>query len=374
VAPDAWLEDGLTVRYQGPLSDAAALRVTWGVDGWAPRHAVVGSTLRNYETNPPYSVMEAEMAHDGEVWTAQIQPTEGARAVHMVFDDGERVDDAGGRQYTWDIDFPSVGPYLTWNDAARPSDGIVVNWVSGQPGLGVVAYGPDEEHLAYVVGTTVDTIHHVVLSGLPSGESFVYRVRDALGRASRLATFRTAAEDEHTYTFLVASDVQDRGVSGERWPQIADEMAMAQPDARYIFVPGDLAADDYPGLWWLFFAGGRELFAHVPIVPALGNHDTPGIDSSADTTSWRYWFALPEGDGDEEYYRVDYGRTRLFAINSEMTSEVTRARSSTPGSSPRAWTSSTARTAPPTGSSPPFTSRPTTWAAGSGTTPQRRGR
>lgn len=331
VAPDAWMEDTFTVRYRGALADASAVNVTWGVNGWGGRTAAPGASMYQYDTMPFYAQTEAAMSFDGEEWTARVTLPDTARAVHMVFDDGEQVDDADGHQYTWDLVFPSVGPYLTWSDEAHPSDGIVINWVTGQPGLGVVEYGPDEEHLAYATGKVVDTMHHVVLAGLPAGETFVYRVRDANGRTSDFSTFRTAAIDEDTYTFLVASDMQDTGTFGERWPEIAAEMALANPDARYLLIPGDLAADDYPGLWWLFFDGGRDLFDHVPLVPAIGNHDNPGVESSADTTSWRYWFALPEGDGEEAYYRIDYGRTRLFAINSEVASEVS------PGEVQYAW-------------------------------------
>jgi hypothetical protein len=322
VAPDAWMEDTRTLHYAGALADADTLSVTWGVDGWAPRRAAPGSTMHQYETMPFYADTTTNMTFDGNEWTAQVILPDTARAVHMIFTDGTNVDDADGHQLTWDLEFPSVGPYLTWNDEAGPSDGIVVNWVTGQPGYGIVAYGPDEDHLAYVTGKEFGTIHHVVLGGLPAGQEFVYRVTDSTWRSSDLSTFRTAAVGENTYTFLVASDMQDTGGFGERWPDIAAEMAMANPDARYILSPGDLPADDEAGLWWLFFDGGRDLFDHVPLVPALGNHDTPGVDSSSDTSSWRYWFSLPESAGNEAYYRIDYGRTRIFAINTEVSSQM----------------------------------------------------
>ncbi|GDX83213.1 hypothetical protein LBMAG42_50240 [Deltaproteobacteria bacterium] len=317
----AWVADG-TVHYRGPLAASSKLKLTYGVDGWAPRSASAGAVLVLYDTQEQRAELTEPMVPDQGEWIAEVDVPEAARVVHMIFDDGATIDDAEGHEYTWDLEFPSVGPYLSWNDVATPTGGMVVNWVTGQPGLGVVEYGPDQENVAFAVGTVVDTIHHAALTGLPAGTTFAYRVRDGAGRASAWSTFRTAEVGEHTYSFLVASDMQDTGGSQERWPEVAAQMGATAPDARFVLIPGDLPADDHPGLWWLFFDGGRELFSHVPIVPAIGNHDDPGVPSSSDTTSWRYWFDLPATPGSEVYWRLDYGRTRIFAIDSEEAAQT----------------------------------------------------
>ncbi len=312
----AWVSDN-TAHYQGALAASDALTLTYGVDGWAERNAARGATLFMRETPQPKAMFTVPLEYDGQEWTAAIEIPDGSHVVHMIVDDGVSIDDADGREYTRDLVFPSVGPYLTWNDVAQPQNGMVINWVTGQPGLGVVEYGIDQADTAFVTGSVVDTMHHVALTGLPEATTFTYRVWDAAGRASPWSTFRTAAEDEDTYTFLVASDMQDAGGWNDRWVTVAAEMEAAVPDARYLLIPGDLPADDDPALWWLFFDGGRELFSHVPLVPSIGNHDDPGIESNSDTTSWRYWFDLPAAYGGEVFWRMDYGRTRLFAIDSE---------------------------------------------------------
>ncbi len=319
--PTAWVADGIA-HYRGPLSESSNLKLTYGVDGWAPRVAPDGAMLVLYETQEQRATFWAPMVPDGSEWIAPVNLPDTARAVHMIFDDGAAVDDADGREYTWDLEFPSIGPYLSWNDVATPSSGMVINWATGQPGLGVVEYGPDQENVAFAVGSVVDTIHHASLTGLPAGTTFSYRVRDGAGRASPWSSFRTADIGESAFSFLVASDMQDTGGGAERWQAVAAEMEVASPDARFVLIPGDLTADDYPGLWWLFFDGGRELFSHVPIVPAIGNHDNPGVPSSSDTASWRYWFDLPALPGGEAYWRLDYGRTRILAISSEVPEEA----------------------------------------------------
>ncbi len=319
--PMARFDEGVVSYAGGQVAQAVTL--TWGLDGWSDRAAPRTATHTNYDTAVPRAESYVEMSRDDDgLWVAEVDVPDIARALHMVFTVDGAVDDALGDEYTWDLSFPSVGPYLTWNDVATPANGIVVNWATGQPGLGVVEYGPDEENVAYAVGSELGTVHHVVLTGIPPGERWVYRVRDSLGRVSPWGEFRTAGPDEDRFQFLVAADMQDTGRVDERWPDIADAMAAGWPDARFVLVPGDLPADDYPGLWWLFFDGGRELFRSVPLVPAVGNHDNPGVESSSDTTSWRKWFALPETPGSEAYWRLDYGRVRVLAINSEVASEL----------------------------------------------------
>jgi len=320
--PDAWLEGTTKLHYRGPLAASGTLKVTWGVNGWATRSAAPGASTGQYSTAPFYAYVVTPMQAEGGEWVADVQLPDSAREVSMVFSDGVSTDDASGHQYTWDLEFPSVGPYLTWNDAAPPTNGMVINWATGQPGYGVVEYGPDADHLAYAIGPTVDTLHHVALTGLPDGQTFVYRVLDASGRASAWSTFRTAALEEDTYSFLVAADMQDMGSFNDRWADVAEEMSTSTPDARFVLAPGDLPADDQPGLWWIFFDSGRELFNHVPLVPSLGNHDTPGVESSSDSSSWQYWFDLPATPGSETYWRLDYGRTRVFTVNSEIPSQM----------------------------------------------------
>ncbi len=319
--PVARWEEGV-VTYAGGQG-AQAVTLTWGLDGWSDRAAPRDALHTNYETMVPRAEVQVAMSRDeNAAWVVDVEVPDVARALHMIFTVDGVVDDASGDEYAWDLSFPSVGPYLTWNDVATPANGIVVNWATGQPGLGVVEYGPDEENVAYAIGTEVGTVHHVALGGLRAGERWVYRVRDSLGRVSPWGEFRTVAPAEDRFQFLVAADMQDSGRFEERWPAVADAMAAAWPEARFILAPGDLPADDYPGLWWLFFDGGRELFRSVPLVPAVGNHDNPGVESSSDTTSWRKWFALPETPGSEAYWRLDYGRVRVLAINSEVAADL----------------------------------------------------
>lgn len=321
VAPSMWIADG-ALHYTGALARQPAVSVLYGFDGWSSREAPPAATTAVYpEGTFRYGVHRAMFPEPGG-WALPLDVPDTVRVVSAIFDAEGTIEDHAGTEYTWDLVFPSIGPFLTWDDSTPPSAGIVVNWATGQPGMGRVEYGPDREHTAFVRDDTSDTLHHVSLTNLPPATRFDYRVLDSRGRASPWASFITAAATDDTFTFLVASDMQDAGSDGQRWPELATTMVSACPDARFILAPGDLSAQDAPGFWWLFFDGGRELFDHIPIVPSVGNHDTPSVFSSPDTRHYRRWFALPSVDGNEDHYRLDYGRMRVFAISTESLDDL----------------------------------------------------
>jgi len=332
VAPSMWIADGV-LHYTGALARQPAVGVLYGFDGWSAREASPNAATSVYPEGTFRYGVHAAMVPEPGGWALPLDVPDEVRAVSAIFDAEGTIEDHGGTEYTWDLVFPSVGPFLTWDDSTAPSQGIVVNWATGQPGMGLVEYGPDRENTAFVRDDTFDTLHHVSLTDLPAATRFDYRIVDSRGRASPWSTFTTASETDDTFTFLVASDMQDAGSDGQRWPELAATMMTACPDARFVLAPGDLSAQDAPGFWWLFFDAGRELFDHIPIVPSVGNHDTPSVFSSPDTRHYRSWFALPSVDGNEDHYRFDYGRIRVFAISTESLDDLE------PDSAQYAWIS-----------------------------------
>jgi hypothetical protein len=206
---------------------------------------------------------------------------------------------------------------MTWSDAAGPADGVVVTFESAVPCRGVVLFsGPDG--LVHVrTGEVFDTLHHIVLDGLDPDITYTGVVADSTGRFSDAFSFTTLAEDEDRLSLLVMADMQDGGLPEDTWPAVALAALATVPDARAAVLVGDLTANDNPGHWWRFFAGGAPLFARVPLIPLIGNHDTPGIASSPDDRSFRRWFDRPTA-----YYAVDLGPARLIALSSEILAEL----------------------------------------------------
>jgi hypothetical protein len=255
-----------------------------------------------------------------EEWQVEIALPTDVTAIHMLFfNDEDMFDDRNELEYHRSRSFPYIPPYLTWNDAVAPANGIVVSYATGIPCLGVLAYGTDPDDLSeLLVGGYFDTLHHITLSDLEPETTYYYKVHDSTGKESEVYHFTTTPEDFSAYTLLVMADLQDNGTANERWPEVAATIVDGHPEIDLILMPGDMTADDYPGFWWRLFEGGKDLFPFVQMLPVLGNHETPTGISNADYSSFARYFELPKGAGNEAYYGQDYGNTRFLNFNSEL--------------------------------------------------------
>ncbi len=334
VEPELWVEPfspvvGSTavVVYQGELAGESALDLLVGYDGWSEVSATGAPvTWLTVAGNAMFGHRLAMSQREPGVWEVEVDVPAGVGALHLTVQsaDGALVDDRGGLEHHWGVRFPYIGPFLTWTDAARPTDGVMVTFESSVPSLGVVAYREEGGATRYAIGEALDTLHQVPLLGLAPDTAYTYEVLDATGRVSETYAFRTLPEDLAALDLIVVADMQDADVASEdRWPEIADAAWAAVPDARAVIAPGDLAANDEPGFWWRFFDGGRALMASVPVVPAIGNHDTPGKESDPDSTSYTRYFELPLGSsGSEEYYAVDVGPLRVLSLSTEVPDQL----------------------------------------------------
>ena len=306
-----------TVHYQGSLSAATHLVMSYGYNGY---NLVEG--MQGYVEIPEYGntdyLLYQEMTAVAGGFEAAIDVPADVRVLHFTFSDPDMdvLDDNGGQHYHWGVVFPTIGPYLTWPTGAFPHDSIAVNFETSVPCLGHVEYGTTSDLGTAVYGDELATLHHIRLTGLLPDTTYHYRVFDSAANQSQTYTFRTAPELFDTMTFAVLADPQDNG-EDDRWPGVIDELIANHPAVELLVLPGDLAANNKPGLWWCFFDGGRELFAGVPLLPAVGNHDTPGVGSNPDVTTFTTYFDLPATSGSEAHYRVDYGPATFLTLNSE---------------------------------------------------------
>jgi hypothetical protein len=333
IQPEVWvepfpLEPGgeATVHYRGSLREAHSLVLHHGFNGWNEVEGL-GEMETTVEMGDEGWYRDTEMTRDGHGgFTATIDlPTDG-RALHFVFQDPttETWDNHGGADWGWAFELPFIGPYLTWNDEAQPHDGVVVNFETSLPCLGVVEYGVTEALGSAVAGETFGTMHHVALTDLAADTLYHYKLWDAAGNASETYSFRTADPTSSELSFVVMSDMQDPG-ENNRWGDVAEAIVTDHPDLAFAMIPGDMPNDLTNGQWWVFFDRGRELFRSTPIVPVPGNHDTPTYGSNTDTSMYQHYFELPSAaDGLGDYYSLDYGRVHLLSLNSENESQLAR--------------------------------------------------
>ena len=310
--PDAGPGETITLTYTGALDDREQLVAHYGFDGWNLAAEGLESEVDGDDTA---WFAETGMVPSPDGFTMTLDLPADARALHVAFTDpdAEEWDNNDGLDYHWAFGGPYAGPWLTWNEVAGPSSGVVVNWESSVPCLGIVEHGPTEELGQWVVGEVTDTIHHVPLTGLEPDMAVFYRLRESSGVTGQVRSFRTAPAEPEGFRFVALGDMQDNG-ENQRWSEVAAAVLAEQAEADFLLVTGDMPANDKPGHWWTFFDKGRELFAGRVMMPTVGNHDTPGDSSDEDTSSFRRYFELP---GEQNWYAFDYGDARFVALSSE---------------------------------------------------------
>jgi len=192
------------------------------------------------------------------------------------------------------------GPYLQ----SVTSDTIIVAWETDLPSHGEVVYGETAEYGSRVADPAVTTRHAVTLTGLTPYTVYHYRVESngaPLSRDGGETTFRAAASpDQAQFTFAAFGDTRTQH---QFHRAVVEHIVAVEPD--FALHTGDLVemGSAIPH-WETFFEVERELMAHVPLFPALGNHEG---------NAPRYFdlFYLP---GNERWYTFDYGNARFISL------------------------------------------------------------
>ncbi|RME27509.1 MAG: hypothetical protein D6798_04400 [Deltaproteobacteria bacterium] len=309
---DAGPGDTARVWFRPDSGSAAGLTLRVGFDGWTDQGA---DTPESGATRLGETMYWQEVTLD-EDGSAEITIPDGVETIRFTQADDD-LDPGDTPEHLWGLSVPAMGPWLT----VDPAGGLVVHFET-------TAQGPARVDVSWDGGSTSvtsdgsDTVHHVRLGDVPAGTDLTYTITDATGATSESWVTHRVARTARSMTVLAAADMQDDGASSQRWDEVAAAMLDVAPDADLMILPGDLAADDYPGHWWLFFAHARELFASVPLVAAVGNHDTPNRESDPDTTSFVRYFD-PQGDGPSpEVGAIRYGPLRVLLLNTEVPDEL----------------------------------------------------
>ncbi|RCU45716.1 PKD domain-containing protein [Corallincola holothuriorum] len=251
---------------------------------------------------------------------------------------------------------PYIGPYLTliqptttgaYNTATvlNPASNMVINYelAGSHSNFTAQAYfrkAGDTEWQVQAEDNVADLapgwgkVHHITLSNLQADTEYEYKVTSPAGEFSSQYAFITAKNEMDYSRFLVVGDMQDEQ-GQQRWHDVAQAIVNEHmDDFDFIITVGDMVKDDIPQngerfYWWkVFFDKGQTLFASKAMLPAMGNHDTPGNSNvsdseqywsnAEDTRSFRKYFYLTPDMSYPDYYSFQYGNACFMSVNSEI--------------------------------------------------------
>ncbi len=163
--------------------------------------------------------------------------------------------------------------------------------------------------------------HSVNFTGLDPNTLYAYRVGNG-DIWSEWFQFRTAANKAEPFSFLYFGDAQNNIFS--LWSRTIRAAIMEAPKARFMIHAGDMVGrQNYDREWNEWFKAGGWIFATIPSIPAVGNHEYNKYRDKRRSLSkfWRPQFTLPQNgiSGLEETnYYLDYQDTRFVVLNSNV--------------------------------------------------------
>ena len=155
---------------------------------------------------------------------------------------------------------------------------------------------------------------------LTPGREYVYQIYDGRGKAvSDTRTFRTPSGSEKQTKFIFIGDVQyeTRERDYHIWQELLESAYEKNRDAAFVLTAGDMVdSNNSRADWEVFLESGENVFASVPVMTAIGNHETDGT-----IPSYLDMMALPKNGPaglTEEFYSFDYGLCHITVMNSSF--------------------------------------------------------
>ena len=198
-------------------------------------------------------------------------------------------------------------PYLTWQ--GNPSTTMTITCHTAEkPDEIAVVYNKQSEPEDYHYCTDGKTwqipglqdgryINSVELTGLTPGENYIFRIRDG-SQWSGEYKFRTMPDDDTPLRFAIGGDTLATNIFKELVIQAAAE------DPHFLVVGGDLAYAngdfDQIDQWnkWLLRWHENAITSDgrlIPLVMAIGNHETNKLDGDHRTRAPFYFGFFPQG-------------------------------------------------------------------------------
>jgi hypothetical protein len=162
-------------------------------------------------------------------------------------------------------------------------------------------------------------IYTAHVTNLTAGTDYEYRI--SVGkRQSTWMEFKTEPEST-SFKALIFGDSQS--LDYKDWAKTAQTAWESNADAAFFVNMGDLVDNGQDEWQWnAWFDGGAKLFAAIPLVPVMGNHETYSLDwKMAKPDYYLSLFALPSNGlaGLERFaYSYDYGDVHFIVLNTQL--------------------------------------------------------
>ncbi len=220
---------------------------------------------------------------------------------------------------TWSEN-PRTTQTIGWRTDASVSKGKVQYAVAG--GAFRTAASSAPEKLVTNIGPV--NLFSVTLRELQPGTKYRYRVGDGTNW-SAYYTFETEREAADSFEFLVFGDSHEKKPLYNVWRQTVTRAYQQNPGARFVMSVGDLiySGRDYEQ-WQAWFAASQDVIAHIPDMPAIGDHEPRGVTSKDEWQRPEYFvklFKVPQNgpaDLKGEVYSFEYGPAHIAVLNSSF--------------------------------------------------------
>ncbi|OPX84111.1 MAG: Calcineurin-like phosphoesterase [Pelotomaculum sp. PtaB.Bin104] len=207
------------------------------------------------------------------------------------------------------------------------TDPVVQVWQANKDESSAVEFTAQAEKRAVTystMGAAEKNFYSATITGLKPNTQYSYRCGTE-EEMSEVHSFETAPDNNGKYTFIYFSDSQVAGNHSLAWQANLDIAEEMYPDAKFIYIAGDLTDKaQNEGQWEAFFnQPGNAMFnedfsgnliSELPLAAAMGNHDagSGGVGGMASHYTWG-----SEVNGVPVSYAFDYGAARIIILNLE---------------------------------------------------------
>ncbi|MGI6361706.1 MAG: S-layer homology domain-containing protein [Bacillota bacterium] len=155
-------------------------------------------------------------------------------------------------------------------------------------------------------------VYQAVMSDLLSDTKYAYRIGTD-GAWGNWFTFTTPKADLNKFNFLFMSDTQAIPEIGDygQWGNLL-ESSITTTNSDFLLIGGDLINQNNNKVEWeKFYEAADNSFASLPVMVAVGNHDTTNYD----------FFNLPQNgphNFEKNFYSFDYGNAHFIVMDSNL--------------------------------------------------------